>query len=486
MSTLAPNRPRSRWPKRLLWTAVILLLVLGGPLFYFNHQRRAASRELQDAIDEVDRVDPEWRLEQLESKRRTVPDGKNAVFVIIEAHQALSRNWKRDSFEQEFIETPPPCRLTPDLEKQLRQELTGLSAALEKAHKLVDRPTGCFRIVYSRDWINTTLPHLTKANDIAGMLEWHICLCLHEKQRANALLSLRALVNAARAFGDEPMIMSQITRMGIHGMAVACLERTLAHGLVREDKLVELQISLMDEAAENLFAFGMRGERAGIHFFLTNVESGEVSFADRQPAQRKFSDSVQGFFSANMLKHSHAWLITNMTRLVEADKDKGCAKYAALEQLDSDARNALSVEDNNLGVAQVLYARFVQVAKKEQRTDTLLYCAMAGIAAERFRLKEKRWPHSLQELVEAKLLKEVPEDLMDGQPLRFRRAKDGIVIYSVGLNKDYQGDALDNLANARDERIHIEFRLWDMERRHQPPLPPRPKPKDEPDPDNND
>ncbi|MCI0378524.1 MAG: hypothetical protein L0215_13025, partial [Gemmataceae bacterium] len=78
-----------------------------------------------------------------------------------------------------------------------------------------------------------------------------------------------------------------------------------------------------------------------------------------------------------------------------------------------------------------------------------------------------------------KLLEEVPEDQFDGQPLRFRRTKDGIVIYSVGPNKNYQGDALDRLEEFDENFIRVDFRLWDVERRRQPPLPPRPKAKED-------
>lgn len=220
MSTLAPNRPRSRWPKRLVWSAFILLLVLGGPLLYFNHQRSAASRELQDAIDEVERVDAEWRLEQLEARRRTVPDGKNSAFVIIKAHKSLPANWNKDSLEQAINETPPPCRLSPLLENQTRQEIAGLTAALDEARKLVEFPEGRFRINYSRDFISTLLPDHQKARDIAAMMELHVLLCLHDGDLAGAWTSLRALLNTGRGFGDEPMLISHLIRMEAHRIGV--------------------------------------------------------------------------------------------------------------------------------------------------------------------------------------------------------------------------------------------------------------------------
>jgi hypothetical protein len=76
-------------------------------------------------------------------------------------------------------------------------------------------------------------------------------------------------------------------------------------------------------------------------------------------------------------------------------------------------------------------------------------------------------------LIQAKLLKEAPEDLYDGQPIRFRRAGDGIVFYSVGKDGNAKGDALDHLEDFDPIQVRVEFRLWDPASRRQSPLPPR-------------
>ena len=64
-------------------------------------------------------------------------------------------------------------------------------------------------------------------------------------------------------------------------------------------------------------------------------------------------------------------------------------------------------------------------------------------AAEEYRLTHQRWPESLAQLVQAGLLANTPIDEFDGQPLRWRRTADGLVIYSIGPSRKYEGDALD-------------------------------------------
>jgi len=66
---------------------------------------------------------------------------------------------------------------------------------------------------------------------------------------------------------------------------------------------------------------------------------------------------------------------------------------------------------------------------------------ITAIALKRFHLLHERYPESLSVLV-PKFLSEIPIDLMDGVPLRYRLQTDGMfLLYSVGLNaKDDGGD----------------------------------------------
>ena len=65
-------------------------------------------------------------------------------------------------------------------------------------------------------------------------------------------------------------------------------------------------------------------------------------------------------------------------------------------------------------------------------SDTLVRTAVAGLAAERFRLDRGRWPDSLEQLVPS-YLSEIPRDPFVDAPLKLRKLPDGLFIYSVGL-----------------------------------------------------
>jgi hypothetical protein len=70
--------------------------------------------------------------------------------------------------------------------------------------------------------------------------------------------------------------------------------------------------------------------------------------------------------------------------------------------------------------------------------------AGVALAVERYRLAHGKWPQSLQKLTPAFLTK-VPDDPFGGGPLHYRRLGDGVVIYSVGPDKEDNGGTLARL-----------------------------------------
>ena len=65
--------------------------------------------------------------------------------------------------------------------------------------------------------------------------------------------------------------------------------------------------------------------------------------------------------------------------------------------------------------------------------------ARVAIALERYRLAHGEYPESLDALA-PQLLKQLPHDIINGQPLHYRRTADGqFVLYSVGWNETDDG-----------------------------------------------
>lgn len=74
-------------------------------------------------------------------------------------------------------------------------------------------------------------------------------------------------------------------------------------------------------------------------------------------------------------------------------------------------------------------SRFMWLARARQQRDGV----RAAVAILRFQRREGRWPTSLDELVPRDLT-ELPRDMVDSQPLRYRVYSDGPVLYCIGFD----------------------------------------------------
>jgi len=127
------------------------------------------------------------------------------------------------------------------------------------------------------------------------------------------------------------------------------------------------------------------------------------------------------------------------------------------KRLDTLAELAVAVPTDIASTA--LHAERVLRSAQDLAT---LRCAYVAIAVERYRVRYKRLPDSLRDLVPA-FLAETPRDPFSGNPLLFKRESLGYSVYSVWLNRRddqgaFQGSEglrLEMLRSARDFGIRI-------------------------------
>jgi len=100
-------------------------------------------------------------------------------------------------------------------------------------------------------------------------------------------------------------------------------------------------------------------------------------------------------------------------------------------------------------------ALFQKIAVREFRLRLLI----TACALERWRLEGKDMPDSLEDLPE-RLLPEVPRDI-DGQPIRYRPAPEGFVVWSVGLNleDDWHGAPPPDEARDQEPRDQADWQV---------------------------
>src|SRR3974390_919872 len=98
--------------------------------------------------------------------------------------------------------------------------------------------------------------------------------------------------------------------------------------------------------------------------------------------------------------------------------------------------------------ARLLVPAVSSLAPKVAHAQTDVDLATTACALERYRLSNGRYPDELTQLVPAFLAK-LPNDIIDGKPLRYRKEGQRFALYSVGWNAHDDGWAIPAQARGR-------------------------------------
>jgi hypothetical protein len=166
-------------------------------------------------------------------------------------------------------------------------------------------------------------------------------------------------------------------------------------------------------------------------------------------------------FGVLFVRSQRAAVLRHMNRLVEIAKLPDQLQHVKMQQIDTKDQPIF------VRICCGAYARLTGILHGR----ATLQCAVAGIAAERFRSDNKRWPNSLEEMV-PKYLASVPLDPFGppGQPLALKASPQGIAISSVG-REDIEDDSAEQPQDLNKDVRFPRFRLYCAEQRRQPSRP---------------
>ncbi len=458
------TRPRHRWRLWLLLIgAPLLALVLSGVGWVLR-----ANSGLQSAIDEADRLDPRWQLEEIEADRATTPPGQNGADKIVAIKKLWpARPWGPDyKTQQSFVDLPSVNRLNDEQIAALKDLLGPAGPALAEARPLIDTPSGRHPITYTPVWWSTLLPTIQSSREAVTLLRFYVFDRAEAGDIDGAVRSCHAAFHAGCSIGDEPCLIAQLTRIACQAAAINLLERALAQGEPSGAVLTALQARIEATEPEPLLLYGLRGERAGANQLLENLRNGTVPVKGIATLMQTDSTleamlRVPGFITIQQTGYLH--FMNEMVAIAKLPPEMWAGPLAQLHA----KLNELPI------LARLLVGAHSKAAEGFQRNHALLRCAIVAIAAERYRRQNGHWPATPDDLVKAGLLKSVPTDpYTAGQSIKFGRPADGLMIYTTGEDGKDDGGKLN--PDARKAGFDFGFRLWDVASRRQPPLPPSP------------
>jgi hypothetical protein len=524
MSTIQPKAKPRNSTRRRRWSMLvgfILLALIAFILFTYFGLRFRGINHLKEAFAEADRLDPGWRLEDLEARRLPFPEpDKNGYFKVQRVKAAMPTGiwpvWPFPQFDGEdsyyvwtvrsAIDTSlsgdrmAPCLLNAEELRVLRAELARAAEALEFARRMPEYPYGRAPVQWTKDYSSTPMTGMQEVRVVADLLRCDARLRAHNNDLEGALHDIKAILFASRSLGDDPRLVAILIRMASDSIACGALEKCLACGRVSEKTLADLQRELEREAERPLYLLGARGERAGCELQLDNVQQGEIPLKefyrmdgdlggsylssasmlalDGNPpsATQKNLEFVRKFVN---IQDERAKMLRFMNEQVEFGKLPAGEMIRATEEK---AKSLESVNSSKKSLSQILS----QSAQLDARTRASLRVAYTALASERFHLAHGKWPERVQDLV-PQYLSAVPLDPYDSAPLRIVRKGSAIVVYSVSQDREDQGGTLLDVPTNPGSDIGFVLQVPSQRRRPAKPFefPARPVPEP-PDPDDGD
>ena len=461
VQTQAASPPHRRWLPRLFLVGVVLAAAALGVWFYFDY---AWERQLRDACAEADRLDPGWRFGDLDRSRPAVPDDENGARLVLAARTGLPAKWLAPApgavlgLGDRLAAVPPPRRPDEADLKDLRTELGKVAAALDTARGLADRSRGRYDVAWNEDLIGTLLPHAQETRVVAQLLALDALVHACDGDGAAALRSCRAAVNTGHSLGDEPTPISQVCRAACVRRAVGALEQVLAQGEAPAKDLELTQRLLRTEAEEPLQLIAARSDRVCFYQCLDQMRTGKFHQAAYGVKPSLLGSTADDLLDRGRARAAEVAYLRYHNELVEIAKLPTPDQHERLQRLQRPNVQlpkllaGLSGDDDQ-----------VKLAVSFHRYRAELRCAAAALAAERYRLATGPWPEHLDQLV-PEYLPAVPADPFDGQPLRLRRLADGLVVYSIGQDRQDDGGQRDRKQPGKPGS-DVGFQLWDVGRR---------------------
>ena len=334
-----------------------------------------------------------------------------------------------------------------------------------------------------RQGYNVLLPCLAGLRTLARMLAIEAQVAAVERRPDAASNAILDIFPIEKSLKDEPLLISQLVRIAIDGIACGNLEDVMNRVTFSDAELKRIEdrlgCVLPPAEQERFMDRGMAGEEAMVLDASSNLgqtlSSGDL-FGVRNSLLVSFASSAVTPLIDLLGIESFERLLTvrgfaMMRESARAAAQKNCVpREDPLDKLWTSNLRARAM------VTFILMPALSRAYEAEWRLRTQLDLARTAVAVERFRLANGRLPDRLDELVPA-FLDRVPKDMWnDGKPLSYRvKNNGGFVVYSFGYDRqDDLGDEKAGEKNYRDG--DITFTVAPQTVRDQPQVASEPAP----------
>jgi hypothetical protein len=323
---------------------------------------------------------------------------------------------------------------------------------LDLLRKALERPCARMDGDYERPF-ESPLPNFVRLRTVAQMLAQRAQCYLLQGQPEAAWHELAPVRDMCRLLdgkptSDCPTLVAAMIDVAISGLYTSIIKDGLRLGAWREPELAAIQKQLTEVRLLSLVRASLNAERAATCRTFECYTRGELkklfSFGDKQ---HNVLDNLKDPTFLLITFAPRGWMYQNMCagaplgqRALEAlDLPNNQVLPAKLEDIERELLAVHARRSPYRFLAAIAMPNFAKALQTMARNQTLANEAYIACGLERYRLARGQYLETLEGLV-PQFADKIPDDLISGQPLKYRRtAEGGFLLYSVGWNEKNDG-----------------------------------------------
>jgi tetratricopeptide (TPR) repeat protein len=316
--------------------------------------------------------------------------------------------------------------------------------ALEELRQASLRPYARIPLNYDNifDSAGELLPWLANMKRCAQFLQLRILAELEDGQSEAALKDVELLLRLTDCGCKQPFLISYLVRIAMTAIDLQPIYEGLAQHRWSDAQLAELQQVLAGQDYLADWEFATRGEKITA---LATFENQRITRESKQWEESSGTNKLvtisyrfvpSAYFYGNELAFArmHRQFIVPLIDLTNR-----VVAPAALRQ----AKEAMQPEKKRYSYyqlqARMVFPAIAAVVTKVARIQSQVDLARVACALERFQLAHGNYPEILDAL-SPQFIEKLPHDLINGQPLHYRRTEDGrYTLYSIGWDEKDDG-----------------------------------------------
>jgi hypothetical protein len=398
---------------------VLLLLVVAGA--WIGSQRRLSAE-----WDQLRQRGEPASVAEIEAYYK-VPRGKrDTTHLWLTAFAPLDTpQFQADGKDLPFIgpgddSVPLPGESWPQL-SAAEQFLSKYRRSLDAMHQAA-REGGHARFpTRFADGISMLLPHAQQIRAGARLLALETVVSAHRRQPDAVMESVTTMFAAARSLEQEPILVCQLVRMALSGMARARIAWLLSADILDDEQLQALDAELATSDYHQPLRRALMGERV----------IGLQAFANPRSLGPDFPNAPLGLTPSS----DQTMYLQIMSQMISAADSAGPARKQAIDRIDTRLKQLAGNNGAKLRypITLLMVPALSAFGEAGSRNEAERDATRTALAIERFRHREGRLPAKIDQLV-PNYLGAPLIDPFDGAALRYRADAAEYLVYSVGSN----------------------------------------------------